>query len=353
MSTLTSTIREVIGVKKTNTEEEKSPDEKIKEYLDRQKEEMLARARLLELEELVKKKELAITELDSKIEALRSRGTGLSLGVGESVLPKLSKEEMEVVKLLLEMKDEDRVKALQMLMLLKGGGMGVVPFLGGSRETSVKDLAETLNALISAVKSVTPGQSTESALLQTLVSKLIEMAEKRPREEQSPLNEALNALVKYALEQLVSPRESDLDYMTEKLPKLIETAARIIPQQSGTNPELYKAWLELKRLDQEYEKWKAEMEFKRRSEEQKIDLLRSLVNTFEPGKLVKSALDSMLQSSRGQTSLPTILCDPKQGGCGSVIPIPPGVSEVVCARCGSRWRIGSEEQASQEGSGAG
>jgi len=182
-------------------------------------------------------------------------------------------------------------------------------------------------------------------LLNTLISKLLEMAEKRqPREEQNPLNEAVQLLLKYALEQIVSPKESDIDYISDRLEKLRNVVAMIMPQQMPqANTDLYKVWLELKKLDQDYEKWKTEMEMKRRSEEVKINLLREIIDALEPGKLARSALDGILQSSRGGTSLPTILCDPNQGGCGARIPIPPGVTEVVCARCGRRWGAETEK----------
>jgi len=353
-------LKEIIGFKNRSSEgERKDVDEALDEWINRIKAEKLERAKWLELEEWLKKKELSIAEMEKKLEELKGLG---GVSVLRGVAPKLSKEELEIVKLLLDMNDEDRVKALQILMLLKGGVANALPLLlasgGSSNPSSIKELAETINTIVSTARSLMPNQSggsgggVKDTIIQTLLTKVIDLAEKRAseaRNDNNPLNEVAAKLLSYAVEQLTAPRGSEIDYMADRLSKLKEIATILSPPaQGGSSLDVYKIWLEMKKLDQEYEKWKTELAMKQQSEERRLKLLNQILNTVDISGAVRSFLGNMAASSRGASNLPTVVCDPSQGGCGAPIPVPPGVNEVVCARCGKRWSIRAKGEASKE-----
>ncbi|MEM2447861.1 MAG: hypothetical protein QXT14_02785 [Candidatus Bathyarchaeia archaeon] len=331
--------REILGYKKPENHP-KSVDEELEERLEEWKRRQLEKDRWLEFEEMVKRRELAIAELDKKLDEIK----GLSSNAGQ-VLPKLSKEELEVVKLLLEMKEEDRLKAIQMMTLLKGGVSTAMPIIASSG-SDVSKIAETVNAIVSAVKSLTPqpqtGADVRDTLLTTVLNKWMELMEKRASEARGDrVDEFVNALLSYAVQQLTSPRGSEIEYLSNNLDKLQNLLVRLIPQPSGSSAlDTAKIWLEMRKMDQEYEKWKTEMNMKREAEERKMEVFKKAIETLDLGGLVKSALPTVASSIRGPSKLPTVLCDPAQGGCGSQIPVPPNAKEVVCAVCGKAWRIG-------------
>lgn len=348
-------VRKVLGLSSQDKRDEgKSVDEELDEYLERQKRYILDRAKWLELEEMIKKRELSMAEMEKKLEEIKGYARN------ESAIPKLSKEELEIARLLLEMKDEDRMKAIQILMLLKGGVSTAMPMLMSSG-SDVSKIAETVNALVSAIKALTPqqtGQDVRDTLLTSLLNKVIELSEKRSSEARAAgdtVNELVANLLNYAIQQLTAPKGSELEYLSSNLDKLQNLVAKLTPPSQGANPiDTYKIWLEMKKIDQEYEKWKTELALRQQAEERKMQIIEKAIGALDLGGLIKSALPAVASSIRGSSRLPTVVCDPGQGGCGSQIPVPPNVREVVCAVCGRTWRIeskpsGAEEQASKPG----
>jgi hypothetical protein len=367
------TIRRILGGK--SAEPKGSVEEELKEFMDRVKAEKIERARWTELEDWLKEKELSIAEKERRLAELRGYGYGSGPASSPSSSPKFTKEELEVVKLLAEMDDETRAKALQILTILRSGSMSAVPLLfsgaGGPSVTKLSDFAEAVGKTVASIKEVLPQPQPQQQqqqsdirdkLLETLLLKYVDMMEKRAQTQEDTrsraLDEALSKVISYSIEQALSPKGSDLDYLADRLDKLRSVVAPLVPQTTGS-ADTTKVWLELRKMDQEYEKWKTELEMRRQDEERKYQMLGEIVKNLDVGRIVREGLGRMASASRG-SSLPTIVCDREAGGCGSTIPVPPGVSEVVCASCGKAWRIGagagagaSAGSGAAEGAGAG
>lgn len=270
-------------------------------------------------------------------------------------MPSLDVKDM--VELLVKLKDlpeDDRRRIMEMLMFR--GYHGAYPMflpMPRSDQPSFKDLAEAVKFLVESARMMS--QQTDQAALLSFLKEILSLATSQRQQQQQSIDQDITRqLMATVLEVLTgilkSPQKSELEIATETIPKLREIIAMFAPQTSSSSAEMYKAWLEMKRLDHEMAKFERELQAKLEAEKMRSETIRSIIERFDIPSLVGEFMKS-LGSARKQSSLPVIECSK----CGQRIPIPPGVAKVVCAMCGAVYDVGGgqgeggEKSAEQSG----
>ncbi|MEM2288361.1 MAG: hypothetical protein QW503_04650 [Sulfolobales archaeon] len=324
-----------ILVRGKKVEEEEPQKDDIDRFLEETARREMQEAKLEQIRKIKAKEAAERAKYEQQV-----YGAQLSPAPGSPTIPVGELKELaELMEKLRGMSEEEREQLLRLAAYARG--LGVYPMYAiPPRESGLKDAGEALKSMAEAVASFVKlaNPPADQTLTQALVSKIIDKAlETRPQPVDDTFKQAVSALLSYAIEALTSPQKSDIERLAELAPKLREVAALYSPPQGGPASEMYKAWVEMKKLDYDMMKFDRELQAKLKEAEMKWGTIGKAFERLDIASLAGEFMKRLGALER-QSSMPTITCS----GCGTSIPIPHGVSSVVCARCGAKIDVGGQ-----------